>query len=310
MARGPRTLLTGLLAGLAVTGSAAALAGGSPDEARPARVFVDGSLRLANSKEGSAILDAAGLKPGGSTTGTVGISNAGERPGEFVLSESGLADAGGPNGGLLSRRLDLLVEDLTEGDVVYSGKLDSMGPRALGAFAAGESRTYRFSVSLPDAGIPPTAVTGDNAYQGSSASVQFDWMATDAADTPANARAEPRGARIRLAGRAHQVLGSRGLVMRARCWSPCTLRAWGALQGERAKATRTRPTGGTTRADWTLLRFRFPGRALRTIEERLARTMWVRMKVTAEAVGPQGETVSISRTIRVRRAISSSSPPR
>jgi hypothetical protein len=58
-----------------------------------------------------------------------------------------------------------------DGDDVgrYSGTLGAMGTSALGTFAAGEHHRYRFSVDLD--------ASADDAYQGDSSTVQFDWNA-------------------------------------------------------------------------------------------------------------------------------------
>jgi hypothetical protein len=53
-----------------------------------------------------------------------------------------------------------------------------MGAQSLGSFAAGEARTYKFTVEFPDGGVPASATTGDNAYKGSSMSVGYQWDAT------------------------------------------------------------------------------------------------------------------------------------
>jgi hypothetical protein len=316
MTRRAVAILLTPLAALAVTGCEFRGVAEQPDAPQPERAFVGGSFRQINSKEGSAVLMADGLKPGDSRTGTVRITNGGELPGDFTLTESKPADASGPNGGLLSQRLDLLVEDVTAAGhplTVYSGKLDSMGASALGKFAAGESRVYRFSVTLPDGGVPASDLTGDNAYQGSSTSIEFDWTASAAEsseETPAatEQQAAPdtvhKGSHLRLAGRTRQILRPSGLVMRARCWRPCTLVAWGTLDGRKAEVARMAPSANPTgSATWTTLRLRFPPRAMRAVEERLARTMWLRMRVTAEAVDPRGETVSLSRTVELRRPL-------
>src|SRR5688500_1405939 len=133
------------------------------------------TLTLANSKEGSAILSLGGMRPGDSVTDTVTLANTGTIPGDLTLSSSNLVDTPGAGGGALSGELDLRVRDITNAGspvTVYDAKIGALGPTALGALAAGASRVYEFRVSFPDAG--PGA---ENAYQGSSMSIQFDWTA-------------------------------------------------------------------------------------------------------------------------------------
>lgn len=141
-----------------------------------------GSLTLSNSREGSAILALGGMRPGDSVNGTLTIGNTGTVSGDLSLSTSNPVDTPGPGGGALSGQLDLVVTDVTGPGspiTVYSGKLAALSSSALGVLAPGGSRTYDFHVEFPDAG--PGA---ENAYQGSSLSVQFEWTATnDGADT-------------------------------------------------------------------------------------------------------------------------------
>ncbi|MGH9032927.1 MAG: PASTA domain-containing protein, partial [Acidimicrobiia bacterium] len=144
----------------------------------------DGSLTLSNSKEGSAILALDGMRPGDTVDGTLTIGNTGTVPGDLSLSTSNLVDTPGPGGGTLSDELDLVIADVTNAAspaTVYTGTIAALMPSALGTLAPGASRTYEFRVSFPDAG--PGA---EDAYQGSSLSVQFDWTAiNDGIDTDA-----------------------------------------------------------------------------------------------------------------------------
>jgi hypothetical protein len=136
-----------------------------------------GSLTLSNDKEGAAILSLVGMRPGDSVTDTVTLGNTGTVSADFSLDISNLVDTPGPGGGALSGELDLLVRDITSPGSpvpVYTGKIGALTPIALGSLSAGDSRVYEFRVSFPDAG--PGA---ENAYQGSSMSVQFDWAAVD-----------------------------------------------------------------------------------------------------------------------------------
>jgi hypothetical protein len=167
--------------GLAV-GSGATFSSAS---ANPSNTFSAGTLKQTNSKANAAILTAAGMKPGDSSTGSVTITNTGSLPGTFSLSKSNLSDSPTGTGGVtLSGQLDLKVEDVTGSPatppVVYSGKLGAMSTQQLDydpstpaqdQFAANNgARTYRFTVTLPSS-------TGD-AYQGTGTSVQYDWNAT------------------------------------------------------------------------------------------------------------------------------------
>jgi len=177
-------LFTLLLAAGAVVGSGADFTASS---ANPANTFASGTLSMVNSKQGVAVLQASGMRPGdAASVGTVDIENTGSLAGTFTLTRSTPvdSDAGNP----MSGKLGVTVVDCgtfvgstapTCGDVddvvKYSGgTLAEMGTPghtvgALGNFPSGAKHRYRFSVALD-------ASAGD-AYQGDSSSVQFDFNA-------------------------------------------------------------------------------------------------------------------------------------
>jgi hypothetical protein len=130
---------------------------------------------VANDLEGSAILRADALAPGETTSGEVTIRNAGDAPGEFTLSPSAASDTGAPPAGPLSGVLDLTVTDISGATpaTVFAGKLGALSRVALGTFPAGAAHRYRVALTYP-AGVPAEI---DNAYQGASASIRFDWDA-------------------------------------------------------------------------------------------------------------------------------------
>jgi spore coat-associated protein N len=176
-------LLTLLLAAAAVVGSGADFTASS---ANPSNTFASGTLTIANSKEGTAVLTASNLKPGGTAaTGTVDIENTGSLSGAFTLSRTAPVDSDGSNP--LSGKLNLTVVDCGtfsgtaptcgDGDDVtkYSGgTIAQMGTAGhlisgLGTYAANEKHRYQFTVQLDG--------SAGNAYQGGTSSVEFDWNA-------------------------------------------------------------------------------------------------------------------------------------
>jgi spore coat-associated protein N len=172
-------LLTVLLAAAAVVGSGADFTASS---ANPSNTFAAGTLTIANSKEGTAVLSASGLRPAGAAAvGTVDIQNSGSLSGAFTLSRTAPVDSDGANP--LSGKLNLTVVDCGtfdgataptcgNGDDVtkYSGgTVAQMGTTALGTYAGGEKHRYQFTVQLDG--------SAGNAYQGDSSSVEFDFNA-------------------------------------------------------------------------------------------------------------------------------------
>jgi Ca2+-binding RTX toxin-like protein len=167
------------LAGVLVGASQLFAAVIAPHNTGPQMRTTADALSLSNSKEGAAIFTAANLAPGHSTEGTVTIANTGSAAGSLALSSAELSDSPGTYGGNLSEVLDLQITEIGSGTEVYSGTLDSMPEQKLGPLAPGDSRSYRFSVSLP-AGESPTADwTGENIYQSASASVGYDWTLSE-----------------------------------------------------------------------------------------------------------------------------------
>ena len=52
-----------------------------------------------------------------------------------------------------------------------------MGNRPAGTIAKGTSKTFNFTVTFPDADASSGTSDSDNAYQGSSTTVDFAWNA-------------------------------------------------------------------------------------------------------------------------------------
>jgi len=146
--------------------------------ANPANTFTAGTLSIGNSNPSSAILSATNLKPGDVKTGTVDIENTGSVPGTYKLATSNVVDTAS-----LLGQLDLKVEDcgLYNGTTaptcaagttssVYTGKANAIGTPTLASFAANAKHRYQFTVTMP--------TTIANTFQGTTASVEFDWDAT------------------------------------------------------------------------------------------------------------------------------------
>jgi hypothetical protein len=184
----PRLAL-GALASLAL--ATAAVVGAGADftaaSANPANTFATGTLAMVNSKAGAAILTAADLEPAGAAaTGDVDIENSGSLSGTFTLVRGAISDSDAANP--LSAKLNVSVTDCGlfagatppacgDGDDVtkYTGTLADMGTAghavsSMGDFAGADKRRYRFSVSLDG--------SADDAYQGDTASVELNWVAS------------------------------------------------------------------------------------------------------------------------------------
>lgn len=170
------TVVVALTVGLpAALGFASTPAPPFPGAGEPSGQSVHG-----NSREGSAVLVTEDLAPGDSHSQTVTITNQEPAPTSFALSKAALREKPGFGGGKLSTKLELRVEYVTDARpsaTVYRGTVGSMSRQPLGRFAAGESRTYRFTATLPDGGVA-SPTSGDNAYMGASMSLDFHWTSS------------------------------------------------------------------------------------------------------------------------------------
>jgi spore coat-associated protein N len=166
---------------------AAALAVGSganfnSTSANPSNVFTAGTISHSNSKGNAAILTAANMIPGGTSTGTVDIKNTGSASGTFTLAHTGAVDTPASPG--LSKKLNVTVSDLGDPSCVtscpaavqlYTGTMFAMPATiALGTYVAGATHRYQFTVNFPDGGTGGV----DNAYQSASTTVEYDWSST------------------------------------------------------------------------------------------------------------------------------------
>jgi hypothetical protein len=153
-------------------------------DAGPAQVTLrtaSGSLAIANSRAGQAVFSATGTRPGEGASGTVTIGNDGGVPGRFALAVTGMTEAAGLHGGLLSSRLRLVVDEVGGAPPVYDGALADLEQVDLGMLAPGQLRSYRVEALLPDGGVPGSATSDDNRFQGASLTVGLEWRATAAA---------------------------------------------------------------------------------------------------------------------------------
>jgi spore coat-associated protein N len=176
LAAHPRRTIAALAVVLAAVGiTVGSGANFTASAANPTNTFTAGTLNIGSSTS-SALFNATNMRPGDTVTGSVDIQNTGSLSGAFTLGTSGAND---PNG--LLGQLDLKVEDCgvfsggtpptcTGSNIVYTGKANAV-PAAvsLGTFDGGAKHQYKLDVTLP-------SVT-TNAFQGASATVQFDWKA-------------------------------------------------------------------------------------------------------------------------------------
>jgi hypothetical protein len=107
-----------------------------------------GDLRLANTRDGQLLIDAAGLVPGDVRSGSMTLTGEGDLAGQYVLSASGLVDT--PSSPRLSDALSMTVEDGTTGATLYDGPVSGFSSADLGAIAPGEAHTYSVTLTYPE----------------------------------------------------------------------------------------------------------------------------------------------------------------
>ncbi len=174
-----RTLIAVIVLAALAVAATVSLALPRPQHARPLSLATAGAFKLSNSRDGLAIFSADNLAPGGAISGEVTLGNTGSGTGVLSLDASPPRSAG--PGVSLSSRLRLSISDTTgrTEQRIYSGPLASTPAHAdLIDLPPGGKRSYRFDVLLPDGGPPPSKDGGDNAYQGTGVSVDYEWGLT------------------------------------------------------------------------------------------------------------------------------------
>jgi hypothetical protein len=123
------------------------------------------------------ILNVQDLMPGESAEGYVTLENTGDGDGLLTLDKSNLVNT--PASPAFSNKLDLLIQDVTNPlspVTKYTGKLGAMTQLTnLGTVAPSNERSYKFTVTFPDGGVPASATTGDNRFKNASTQVDYNW---------------------------------------------------------------------------------------------------------------------------------------
>lgn len=182
-----------LVAALGMALSALGLAFAAPPQDRREAAAMrllsgSGDITIVNSREGLAVLGAAGMRPGDQLSGTVRIGNPGVLGGRLVLGRGAVVDVPGAGGGKVSDALVLRVLDVTvpaAPKTLYDGPLAGFTELAAGTIAGGGAREYDFAATfaLP-AGDP-------NRFQGSAMTLGLLWGATAIA-APATPTPKPK----------------------------------------------------------------------------------------------------------------------
>lgn len=299
-----RLLLLAAIGAVVVVCAGSGAAGPAPPEA--VLTQATGDLHIANSQDGHAIFQATGLAPGGSVAGTVQLLNTGSLPGDLGLEQLDLQDQPGAGGGRLSDAIFLDITDVSGGNSVpiFTGRLGGLGSRPLGSVGPGEARTFKFTASLPDAGRPPTATGGDNAYAGSGLTVRYAWTATAVGPGPGPIGSPDPVVTIRV--RSKKLLTRGFLDVMTTCDVACRVSAYASLpKGKRARrATRTKRRSATltTPNKPARIRLKLGRRAKRQLLKALRQKRRVKVRVTVGVRAASGGAVTTyTRSASVKR---------
>src|SRR4051794_14893280 len=144
--RGHAAALATIALMLAIAAGATAL----PRDAELGRMAADGPVKISSSRNGVALLQGKGIKPGDSVTGLVTLSNKGDKTGRLALLISGLRDRPGLYGGHLASVLRLRVDDLTGHGAPVETTLTRTAPLGLGELKGRQARTFKVTATFPD----------------------------------------------------------------------------------------------------------------------------------------------------------------
>lgn len=163
--RRSRKLLVPLATLVAATGVAFASGANFTSATASNGLVASGTLTQTNSN--SVAFSRTNLKTGDVVTGEVTITNSGSLPAWFSISEAESA-----NTFANQALLNLTIKDGAA--IVYDGELGAAGSKPVAAaFAAGEARTFGFTVTL--------SATAGNVEQGRSAATTYTFNAVQSA---------------------------------------------------------------------------------------------------------------------------------
>jgi spore coat-associated protein N len=275
-----------------------------PEGAQATIKAVDGTLSLGNNLQGAAVMRAQNLAPGETVGGAVVLTNTGSLPGELELSQSELTDVLGPVGGQLSQAVQLTVRDVVSNAVVYQGEMSSLGTTDLGAMAPGETRTYSFSVLLPDTGIPVSATTGDNALAGAGVSVRYRWMLSGDDDggggTGGGSGTTVSRMRVKINVNAKKALKRGRVNVAVRSQEPCRIRAYAQLRKRRKMKTRRKSAVTRVANKRAVIKLKLPKKVRKNLKKRIAKKRKDFIVVYVRATDPRGGVVNLKKTVRVK----------
>jgi hypothetical protein len=284
---------------------AAVLYGYRPPERAP-RVEIQnasGEIQLANSKNGSAILNAAGLAPGKQVTGTVQLSNTGTSAGVLDLAQTDLVDTPGSALGLLSSALQLSIQDVTNPGSpvsVFSGTPSAVGTRSLGTMAPGQTHTYSFTATLPPAS--PISVAG------SAMSMRYVWTLTGGTGAGGTVTGKGGGGVLATSNmpvsvkvNAKRAVKKGVIAVTVKCGEACGLSATAAAKGKPAVRTRRKSGRVKIAGGKATIKLKLSKAGKKALVKRLKKKKSLTLAVTVKAQDPRGAWRTVKKKAKVKR---------
>lgn len=164
------TILRGILSlavlgVLAVTLQSVVFSGASftATSANAGNLFSAGSLSHSNDQDGRLLLNAAGLYPGASRSGTMTLKGTGDVPGRYDLALTSLSTT--PQGANLAGALTLTIVENGVSSPLYQGSLAGLPRLDLGTLAPNQSRSFTFTLAYPAANASPSLAGAATALE-------------------------------------------------------------------------------------------------------------------------------------------------
>jgi hypothetical protein len=275
-------------------------------------------VTLVNSRNGLAVLQVADISPGESRSSEVTLQNTGSQTGELTLALTDVTDTS--PGGQLSSRLLLNVEDLASRET-FAAPWNAFSTQSLGRIDAGEARTFRLTVTLPNAGPD----SNDDNLQGSQTRGHLRWRATtgDPVPPPEPPPGEPpsggapgtepvppvgpgppagRAPKIRLdlAGAQAWILTRRSLSFVVRCDERCRITAYAIVPGPGRRHIRTRTVTHPQPAHQPVrIRVPLPRDSVTRIRRKLSHQQRVSIRLVIKARDSAGNVRTITRRVNL-----------
>jgi hypothetical protein len=184
--------------------------------------------------------------------------------------------------------------------------------------APGETRTYSFTVLLPDTGIPVSVTTGDNAVAGAGVDVRYLWTLTGDEDGGGDDGGSGGGGggtgggggsggdttvsrmRVAIKVNAKKALKKGRVNVAVRCQEPCRIRAYAQLRKRKKMKTRRKSAVTRVANKKATIKLKLPKKVKANLKKTLGKKRKAFIVVYVRATDPRGGIVNLKKTVRVK----------